>query len=77
MLEKIAFFALGYYLGSRGARDGLKELVGLARSVAATDEVNAAAGMASSTLRSVLERDGGASGASPAGARDWWEAATR
>ncbi len=56
MAGKLAFFAIGYVLGSRAGRRQYDQLVALARWAAARDEVQTALGMAQSAIQVAVER---------------------
>jgi hypothetical protein len=56
MFGKLAFFALGFALGTRSGRDGLKQAASFVVWVAERDEVQMAFGMARSAAAVALER---------------------
>ena len=56
MTGKLAFFALGYMLGTRAGRDRFVQLVEMARWLASREEVQTVAGLTRSMLLLALER---------------------
>lgn len=53
---KLAFFALGYVLGTRAGRERFVQLVQLARWAAGREEVQSALGIARSAVQVAAER---------------------
>ena len=56
MLVKLAIFAAGYLLGTRSGRERYDQLVGVARWLAARNELQSALGMAQSALQAAAEK---------------------
>ncbi len=56
MLGKLAIFAAGYLIGARSGRERYEQLVGLARWLAAREELQSVLGMAQSALQAAAER---------------------
>lgn len=56
MWGKLAFFCLGFALGTRTGRQGVREAVAPARWTLGRDEVRAALGVAQNAAAAALER---------------------
>lgn len=56
MIGKLAFFALGFALGTRTGREGMKEIVAFARWASSREEVQTALGLARSAATLAVER---------------------
>lgn len=56
MWGKLAFFCLGFALGTRTGREGLREAVSLVRWTLSQEEVRAALGVAQGVAAAALER---------------------
>jgi hypothetical protein len=56
MFGKLAFFALGFALGTRTGREGVREMVSFVRWASAREEVQTAFGLARSAAALALER---------------------
>lgn len=59
MFGKLAFFAAGYLLGARAGRGRYEQIVGLARWLAAREELRTALGLAQSAVQAAAESSGG------------------
>lgn len=56
MIGKLAFFALGYVLGTRAGRDQLRQLTRVTRAVLSTDEAQTMLGLAGGAVRLAIDR---------------------
>lgn len=56
MWGKLAFFGLGFALGTRTGREGVREAVALARWTLRQEEVQVALGLAQNAVAAALER---------------------
>ncbi|MGH7911428.1 MAG: hypothetical protein ACREQM_07250 [Candidatus Dormibacteraceae bacterium] len=56
MTGKLVFFALGFVLGTRTGRDGIRQALSAARWVLQREEVRTALGLARSSATVALER---------------------
>jgi hypothetical protein len=56
VIGKLAFFAAGYFLGTRAGRERYHQMVALGRWVAGREEVQTALGLAQSALQLAMER---------------------
>ncbi|MDR0360243.1 MAG: hypothetical protein LBJ87_12385, partial [bacterium] len=56
MVGKLAFFAIGYVLGTRAGRERFEQIAGLARWTASREEVRSGFGLLQSAAQVGIER---------------------
>lgn len=56
MFSRLAFFALGFAIGTRTGRDGMRQMLAAARWVAGREEVQSMLGVAGTATQAALER---------------------